>query len=79
MDGVMDFYSWRFCAARGVAGRLVGELDVVDVDVAPAGRLSVHDLDDRLLPVQVAHVPEVPFQRLVILAGRRAHDLAADN
>ena len=58
-------------------GRGVGKQDVVDVDVAPATLGPVDDLDFRLMSQQVADVPKIPFELFVVLAGRRADDLAA--
>ena len=59
--------------------RLVRERELVGVDVAPAARVLVDDVDVGGLALQLGDVPVGPVERLALLSGGAAHDLPVDD
>src|SRR5204863_2994660 len=56
----------------------VGLDDLVDVDVAPAPRVTVDDLEGRAAAGEFRDIPAFPIEMLAVPARRAADDLAVD-
>jgi len=78
-DGNIEIFLSHLHREPYLAPRLLIALgNAVDIDVPPASRGIINDLDPSALPDQVGHIPIGPLQLLLVRAGLRPNHHTID-